>query len=168
MEDVIYFELNNWTPGLYYPDEEPFLSWMHYNTDEEFTIFENMDFVEENKLVVSIATVEMSIALMVIAPRSWVEEKCPNLLTKYSKFIRNMDEDKWNTDFGFHKLPYNENTIGHIFFDPLSDDGDMYVRVRDGHDVDKNGSVFHTKYSWKSLVPRIPFDCKNLVKLYQN
>lgn len=36
MTDVVYFELNNWFPGIHYPDEEPYTTWLG---DDENIIF---------------------------------------------------------------------------------------------------------------------------------
>ena len=36
MEEVVYFEFNNWTPGEHYPFEEPFITWMGNDLDLSF------------------------------------------------------------------------------------------------------------------------------------
>lgn len=28
MSDIVYIELNHWSPGINYPDCEPYLTWM--------------------------------------------------------------------------------------------------------------------------------------------
>jgi hypothetical protein len=49
MEDVVYFELNNWFAGQDYPDCEPFLTWMGNDLQLRFR---DEDWVKENKLCV--------------------------------------------------------------------------------------------------------------------
>ena len=44
-EDVIHFQLNNWSLGKDYPDEEPFISWMGNNLK-----FLDKAWVRKNKL----------------------------------------------------------------------------------------------------------------------
>lgn len=91
MEDFIYFELNNWFAGEHYPACEPFLSWMK---DDLHLKFMDEKWVKENKLVVVMAVLDMSLNFCITAPRKWVEENCPMLLTEYAQFIRTYN-DKW-------------------------------------------------------------------------
>ena len=112
--EVVYFELNNWFAGRDYPDEEPFISWM--NVDVHTTKFEdNEEWVKENRLCVAWDFVDMSTNVCVTATRKWVEENCPNLLTKYAKFLRtpNKDGDVIG-QFGHPFLEYKEENIGVI------------------------------------------------------
>ena len=36
MDKIIYFELNNWIPGIFYPDDEPFRLWMKNDLQIKF------------------------------------------------------------------------------------------------------------------------------------
>ena len=119
MEEIIYFELDNWFCGRDYPNAEPFISWM--GKDYGFC-FGNDEWCKENKLCVEIGPIDMSTCICISAPKSWVEANCPKLLTdeecgdttfvshwnaetqkmeseeryvpcKYSKFICKPDED---------------------------------------------------------------------------
>lgn len=113
MEEIIYFELNNWTPGTDYPGEEPFLSWMGNDLKLRFR---NEDWVKENKLCVVESLVDMSTNFCITATREWVEENCPNLLTEHKQFLRY--PDKWGDvygRFGHEFLPYEECNIGVTF-----------------------------------------------------
>lgn len=83
MEEIVYFELNNWFSGRDYPNEEPFATWMSFPIN-----FMNSKWVKENKLVVVQRLVDMSVNFCISAPRSWVENNCPTLLTKHTKFLR--------------------------------------------------------------------------------
>jgi len=74
-EDVICFEINNWFSGRDYPAEEPFLTWIREES------FQNDQWCRENQLCVKYGLVDMSMSYCVAAPRSWVEENCPNLLS---------------------------------------------------------------------------------------
>lgn len=78
MEEIIYFELDNWFGGRDYPDAEPFISWM---SDDLNLTFSNEEWCKENKLCVEAGPIDMSICFCIAAPRSWVEENCPKLLT---------------------------------------------------------------------------------------
>lgn len=91
MEDIVYFELNNWFAGEHYPDCEPFLSWMK---DDLHLKFMDKKWVKENKLVVVMAVLDRSLNFCITAPRKWIEENCPMLLTEYTQFIRTYN-DKW-------------------------------------------------------------------------
>lgn len=78
MEEIIYFELDNWFGGRDYPDAEPFISWMR---DDLNLTFSNEEWCKENKLCVEAGPIDMSTCFCIAAPRSWVEENCPKLLT---------------------------------------------------------------------------------------
>lgn len=83
-EEIVYFELNNWCPGRDYPIEEPFITWMSF----PIKFFANDEWVKFNKLVVVQRFVDMSVNFCVSATKSWVENNCPTLLTKHTKFLR--------------------------------------------------------------------------------
>lgn len=107
---VVYFELNNWSCGKDYPAAEPFISWMR---DDLNIKFNSKKWVKENKLCVVKALVDMSFNYCITATREWVEENCPSLLTQYTQFIRLPDEDgcvfgRFDHEF----LDYNEKNIG--------------------------------------------------------
>ena len=89
-EDFVFFELNNWFPGEHYPDAEPFVSWMGNDLNLKFG---NDAWVKENRLFVRAQIVDMSVDFCIVAERKWVEENCPELLTKYAEFLRFPDED---------------------------------------------------------------------------
>jgi hypothetical protein len=78
MEEIIYFELDNWFGGRDYPNAEPFISWM--GKDYGFC-FGNDEWCKENKLCVEAGPIDMSTCFCISAPRSWVEKNCPKLLT---------------------------------------------------------------------------------------
>lgn len=111
-DDVVYFELNNWTPGKYYPDSEPFKSWL--GNDLNLT-FMNEEFVKENKLCVVWQLIDMSVDFCITATRSWVEENCPELLTTHERFRRYPDplnDGDVYSDFDAQFLEYAEKNIG--------------------------------------------------------
>ena len=78
MEKIIYFEIDNWFAGRDYPNAQPFLSWMN---DDLNLAFANNNWCIENHLCVEAIPIDMSVCFCVAAPRSWVEENCPKLLT---------------------------------------------------------------------------------------
>lgn len=112
-EKIIYFELNNWSPGLDYPNAEPFTTWMGNDLDLKFT---DDEWCKENKLCVIRHLVDMSANFLIAAPESWVKENCPELLTKYTKFVFEPDEDgyvygKFDTEFP----EYSEENFGSVY-----------------------------------------------------
>ncbi len=88
-DDVVYFELNNWFCGRDYPDAEPFMSWI-----TDFGVkFGNEDWVMANKLCIKEYYIDMSRNFLITAPRQWVVDNCPNLLTDFAGFLRFPDEN---------------------------------------------------------------------------
>lgn len=110
MGEIIYFELNNWFSGRDYPAEEPFLSWLK---DDLNIRFNNEEWVEENKLCVVRDLVDMSTNFCITATKEWVNENCPNLLTTYTQYLREPDEDgDVYGRFGHEFLEYCEENFG--------------------------------------------------------
>lgn len=107
MEEIVYFELNNWRRGETYPNESPLFYWMDYPIK-----FLEDKWVEENKLVVVTKLIDMSINICVSAPKVWVEENCPFLLTKYTDFLRYPDKDGKIEGIFSNFLPYTIENIG--------------------------------------------------------
>lgn len=106
-EGIVYFEINNWTPGIEYPNEEPFVSWIKNDS------LNNEEWVKENKLCIVREVIDMSINYCITAKREWVVETCPRLLSKHKDFIRHKDKHgvvsgRFGTDF----LKYKEENIG--------------------------------------------------------
>lgn len=105
MSEIIYFELNNWMPGEDFPNAEPFITWcandfnLKFNSDE---------WCKENRLVVTHGTIDMSTNWCICATKEWVEENCPELLTKYTEFLR----PDMHSHFGQPFLEYEECLFG--------------------------------------------------------
>ena len=120
--EVVYFELNNWACGRDYPDAEPFVSWMSNEFKQKFR---NEDWIKENKLVVVESLVDMSMNYCVTSTKEWVEENCPELLSVYKKFIRQVDEDSDPPygRFGCPFLEYEEDNIGYHYADEVECNG---------------------------------------------
>ena len=74
-KEIIYFDLNNWFSGRDYPEDEKFGKW---GCDMQFS---NDDWCKENKLCVVWGTIDMSFNWLIAAPKEWVEENCPDLLS---------------------------------------------------------------------------------------
>lgn len=101
--------------------------------------FENWkDCVVENvyskngELVIVESFVDMSINFCVSAKREWVEQNCPELLTKYKEFIRVEDEDEEVPygNFGCPFLEWSENNIGiHQAIEKEDSQGYMYYSI---------------------------------------
>lgn len=123
--EVVYFELNDWFRGRDYPDDEPFITWM------KVLIFRDEDWVKENKLVVVESTFDMSLNYCISATKEWVQTNCPELLTKYTQFVRYGEEDDLpEGQFGCPFLEYNENNIGYHYAEEREDDfGYLYYTI---------------------------------------
>ena len=78
MEEIIYFELNNWFRGRDYPNAEPFNTWMK---DDLNLKFKDYEWCKENKICVIMNMIDMSTDFLIAAPKSWVMENCPDLLS---------------------------------------------------------------------------------------
>ena len=87
-KEIVYFELNNWS-SKYHPDAEPFRTWVSYQSWN----FDNEEWIKENRLVVVRTVIDMSANWCITATKDWVLKNCPELLTKYRKFLRYPDED---------------------------------------------------------------------------
>ena len=112
--DVVYIHFNNWTADVGYPDIEPIATYI------EQDIFIDEEWVAKQKLVVVAYTVDMSLSLHITAPRSWVKEHCPELLTEYKQYLKNPNENKYTKKM---YLPYREKNIGvHWITDPYLQD----------------------------------------------
>lgn len=112
MNEVVYFELNNWSAGRDYPNDEPFLSWMANDLKIKFR---NEEWVKENNLCVVMDLVDMSQNFCITATKEWVEKNCPKLLTEYTEFLRFPDEDgEVQGRFGHWFLEYEEDNFGII------------------------------------------------------
>lgn len=114
MKDIIYFELNNWFPGRDYPDAEPFVTWMQ----DTVLQFRNDEWLKENKLCVVSGNVDMSVNFCITATKEWVENTCPELLTKYTQFIRTPNKNgEVEGRFGAPFKEYTEENIGRHYWD---------------------------------------------------
>ena len=135
MKDIIYFSFNNWFGGRDYPIGEKYSKLVneHY--------FNHEDWVIENKLVVVTGALDMSMNWCVAAPKQWVEEYLPELLTdneyeysliqyyqgeeirktyikKYSDFVYFPNEDDYLIDrYGMPFIIYSEENIGVHWWD---------------------------------------------------
>lgn len=109
-EEIIYFELNNWCCGEHYPNAEPFLSWLQNDLNQYFN---NEKWVKENKLCVVFDIIDMSCNYCITATKKWVNENCPELLTKYRQFLRFPDKFGDVEPFlGSYFCDYSEENFG--------------------------------------------------------
>ena len=116
MNEIVYFELNNWCPGDDYPNAEPYHSWL--NPKDHYFIFRDTKYIKENKLIVVEFIIDQSINYCISAPKQWVKQNCPSLLTKYTEFLRYPDEDGCvYSKFGIPFRTWNEKDIGYYYED---------------------------------------------------
>lgn len=110
-EEIIYFEVNNWSPGSTYPAVEPFITWL--GNDLKQTL-RNDEWAKENKLVIGFTVVDMSFNYTVAAPRSWVEKNCPIILEEPYKSEFCFDPDEYGDVDGKYAqfLEYEEYNFG--------------------------------------------------------
>lgn len=91
----------------------------HYKTPED----EEKSWIQEGQVIdkkfkdwgicVVISAIDMSVNYCVTAPRKWVEEYCPRLLTEYTKFLREPDKNgEIYGMFGGHFVEYSKENIG--------------------------------------------------------
>jgi len=145
MNDIIHLQLNNWFSGRDYPSEEPFIYWISNNK------FCDDEWCKENQLCVNAAYLDASINWCIAAPRAWVEEHCPIILSEgnftyftqqsywndeidkaewktiqhvkwYSEFIVRGNEGRWGTHFP----EYKEENYG-VHWEVEDEDGHYYV-----------------------------------------
>ncbi len=136
MKDVVYFSVDNWFCGRDYPNDERFRKWMGNDLDQAFR---NEEWVKKNKLCVKWGFIDMSMNYCVTAPREWVEQNCPELLTgaeyeyklcssvdgvktykgKYSDFVYEPDENGNPPEdkFGWSFLEYCPENIGCTYYE---------------------------------------------------
>lgn len=116
MNEIVYFELNNWFAGRDYPDNERFINWMH---DDLNIKFRSEKWAEENRLCIAARFIDMSQNFCVTATKEWVEKNCPELLTDYTQFLRYPDDEYGDVygRFGDEFLPYEEENFGVTWID---------------------------------------------------
>lgn len=115
--DAVYFELNMWEPGTFYPNESPFTDWIALRGNKGL-LLDDINFVKDNKLCVVVTIIDQSVNYCISASRDWVEQQCPNLLTKHTKFLRHPSKDgnvygQWGTEF----MLYTPDHIGVIEYE---------------------------------------------------
>lgn len=111
VDNVVYFELNNWFCGRDYPDAQPFIDWLNNDLNQRFR---DEAWVKANELVVVFDVIDMSQNYCITAKRSWVEANCPTLLTAHREFLRfaEGDEEVPEGRCGARFLPYTAANIG--------------------------------------------------------
>ena len=114
MEEIVYFEINNWFAGRDYPNDEIFYKWI------KDCQFRDNEWCKQNKLCVMCGAIDMSMNYCVAAPKSWVEKNCPKLLTdeEYEYKIitsgldketgKSLDKDRFRRDLGNVEDAYKE------------------------------------------------------------
>lgn len=130
MEEIIYFEIDNWFAGRDYPNAQPFLNWMNHGLNFTFT---NNDWCIDNRLCVKATIIDMSVCFCVSAPRSWIEENCPKLLTDEEcgsiKIISHYDT---NIGTMVDETKYEHCSYSKFICKP-DEDGEVYGRVSNLH-----------------------------------
>ena len=145
MEEIIYFSVNNWFCGRDYPPTENFKKWLGDDLNQSFR---NDKWLKENKLCVYCGNIDMSMNYTIAAPKSWVEENCPELLTndeytyytitvqggketrhehkkKYSDFVDKPDEDGYvSARFDWPYPEYCEENFGCHWYEEDSSEED--------------------------------------------
>ena len=123
MEEIIYFEINNWFCGRDYPDDEIFHKWIN---DYQFR---DDEWCKENKLCVMCGAIDMSMNYCVAAPKSWVEKNCPKLLTdeefEYKIITSRGFKDEVKVTVTTHKKKYSD------FLCHPDSDGYVYGHISD-------------------------------------
>lgn len=130
MEEIIYFEIDNWFAGRDYPNAQPFLNWMNDDLNLTFT---NNDWCIDNHLCVEATIIDMSVCFCVSAPRSWIEENCPKLLTDEEcggiKIISHYDA---NIGAMINETEYDHCSYSKFICKP-DENGEVYGRISNLH-----------------------------------
>ena len=151
--EIVYFSLNNWMRGHDYPEDEKYKRWVgeargKYGEQDTKDSFLDEEWVKKNKLCVLYGAYDMSTNILVSAPRAWVLENCPELLSdktyeydtlrcsetvhhvkKYADFVCVRD-DKGRIRSkvgGWDFLEYKDENIGTTWYDEdeqMNDDED--------------------------------------------
>ena len=103
--------------------------------------FRDEKWIEENKLVVVESLVDMSMNFCITTTKEWVEENCPELLSKYKEFIRKVDEDDEPPygRFGCPFLEYDEENIGYHYAEEVECNGYFqYIVDYEDEEIDEN------------------------------
>ena len=138
MEELVYFELNNWTPDKDYPNKPQFTKWVgnvltdsDNNEDWEKDTFCDNEYAKKNELVISFGLVDMSFDFCVVAKKSWVEKNCPSLLDEDSRFLAQkiLDEEneEYESHWGLPFLEYNHDNFGFHYFSERYDPDGGYI-----------------------------------------
>lgn len=122
--ELVYFELNDWIPTTDYPNEEPFISMCCIQYDRaskkenkfiHIPYLRNNLWLKQNKIVCTVETIDMSEDFYVVATKDWVNRNCPNLLTKYRKFLRDPINGIDKEYYHFRK--YKEENFNCMYYD---------------------------------------------------
>ena len=121
MNEIVYFEINNWFKFRDFPPDEIFCKWIRDNQ------FENDEWCKENKLCVMYGPIDMSMNYCIAAPKSWVLENCPNLLSdkEYSYQTYGYDFEKKQDTIEDKTKKYSD------FLCFPDEDGDVYGHIAD-------------------------------------
>lgn len=123
-QEIVYFEINNWFSGRDYPDDEIFHKWICNNQ------FRDDEWCKENKLCVMCGAIDMSMNYCVAAPKSWVENNCPLLLTD-TEYVYKTATIRWDKE-GNEIRDIKEHTKKYSDFLCHPDEyGDVYGHIAD-------------------------------------
>lgn len=156
MEEIIYFEINNWFAGRDYPYEDPFKQWV------KDAKFEDVEWCKNNKLCVKYGNVDMSVSWCVGATRSWVMENCPNLLSdgEYTYDLIHCGSDGSEVRKSYPRK-YSD------FLCHCDEDGTYYSRI-DGWKLpeycEENFDAVHTDEYWTNLEMNSKKKMKSMMK----
>lgn len=145
MEEIIYLEFNNWFGGRDYP-MTPKIERLIRGCERGSFLF-NDQWCKEQKICVKVGNIDMSCHFCITAPKSWVEENCPECLTddeydvnfiiydnngphgktehySYSRFRREAQngDDTVYGRFGWTFLEYKEENFGSVWYDEIEEE----------------------------------------------
>ena len=157
-DDVVYFSVNNWMYGHDYPPTDNFRKWLGNDLHQSFR---DEPWVRENKLCVRCGCIDMSQNYCVTAPRKWVEENCPELLSngeftyttmindktvehkgRYAKFVYKPNADGVCEDrFGWPFLDYCEENIGVQWYEEDPEPEEDWPEELEGREDEDEGET---------------------------
>ena len=103
-KQLVYFTVDNWSPGVDYPRCDNFENL--YREDLDAFAFIDNEYCKENKLAVYCTTLDMSIAFTVVAPIGWCVKNSPEIIGSYWDETAKPGKNNWKESI--YGLPYPE------------------------------------------------------------
>lgn len=123
MEEIIYLEFNDWFGGRDYPEIPNIEEWVGEcdRPGYKSPLFDD-EWCKKQKICVAVGAIDMSCNFCITAPRSWVEQNCPECLT----------DDVYTKDFHYFNGQTKTEKYSFNQFRRAPEDGNIIVYGRFG------------------------------------